>query len=55
MCTATETSLSVLERDVSSRPLLPRLKAQAADQVEDTERTPAHNELSTTVHVRQLL
>ena len=34
----------VLERDVSSSPLLPRLKAQGGDQVEDTERTPAQNE-----------
>ena len=33
----------VLERDVSFSPLLPRLKAQVGDQVEDTERTPNYN------------
>ena len=29
---------------------LPQLKAQAVDQVEDTERTPEHNDTSTTCH-----
>ena len=46
MCTADTDS--EFERDVSSNTLLPRLKAHAGDQVEDTQRTPAQNVLSTT-------
>ena len=36
-----------------SSPLLPRLKAQAGDKVEETERTSVQNDLSTTWHARQ--
>ena len=39
---------SVLERDVTSSTLLPRLKAQVVGQVKDTQRTPAQNYLITT-------
>ena len=46
MCTADTDSH--FERDVSSSTLLPRLKAQAGDQVKETQRTPAQNDLSTT-------
>ena len=34
--------------------LLTRLKAHVGDQMEDTQRTPAQNDLSTTCHVRQV-
>ena len=41
MCTSADTIQS------SGAPL-PELKAQAVDKVEDTERTPEHNDTSTT-------
>ena len=52
MCIADR--VTVFEREVSSS-LGSRLGAQEGDQVEDTKRTPAQNDPSTTGHVRQLL
>ena len=51
MCPADR--FTVLERDVSSSTLLPRLKAQVVGQVKDTRRTPAQNYLITTWDARQ--
>ena len=48
MCPADR--LTVLERDVSSSTLPPGLKAHAGDHMEEAQRTPAQNDLSTLQH-----